>query len=84
MSDLDRDRFVQNKIYISDLDGTLLRNDASLSSFSKNTLIELIDRGLIFTVATARSIASVREILRGLKLNLPVIEFRVNARKMKL
>ena len=66
---------MNNKIYISDLDGTLLRNDASISSFSKNTLIELIDRGLIFTVATARSLASIREILRGLKLNLPVIEF---------
>ena len=66
---------MNHKIYISDLDGTLLRNDASLSSFSKHTLIELIDRGLIFTVATARSLVSIQELLRGLKLNLPVIEF---------
>ncbi|MDJ0634233.1 MAG: HAD family hydrolase [Xenococcaceae cyanobacterium MO_188.B29] len=66
---------MNHKIYISDLDGTLLRNDASLSSFSKNTLIELIDRGLMFTVATARSVVSIQELLRGVKLNLPVIEF---------
>ncbi len=66
---------MKHKIYISDLDGTLLRNDASLSSFSKNTLIELIDRGLMFTVATARSVVSIQELLRGVKLNLPVIEF---------
>ncbi|MGL5808201.1 MAG: HAD family hydrolase [Xenococcaceae cyanobacterium] len=64
-----------NKIYISDLDGTLLRNDATISSYSKNTLAQLIDRGLFFTVASARSVVSIRELLGGLKLNLPVIEF---------
>jgi hypothetical protein len=64
-----------NKIYISDLDGTLLRNDGLISLHSKNLLTELLDRGLIFTVASARSVVSIKSVLRGLKLNLPVVEF---------
>jgi Cof subfamily protein (haloacid dehalogenase superfamily) len=63
-----------NKIYISDLDGTLLRNDGVISEFSKNTLSNAIDEGLIFTVASARSVVSIAECLDGLKLKLPVIE----------
>jgi 5-amino-6-(5-phospho-D-ribitylamino)uracil phosphatase len=64
-----------NKIYISDLDGTLLRNDGAISEFSRNTLRKSIDEGLIFTVASARSVVSIAECLGGLKLKLPVIEF---------
>lgn len=64
-----------NKIYISDLDGTLLRNDGAISSFSKNTLRKSIDEGLLFTVASARSVVSITECLDGIKLKLPVIEF---------
>ena len=62
-------------IYISDLDGTLLRSDTSLSSFSRDTLNGLMDAGLKFTVASARSTASMRPILDGLRLTLPVVEF---------
>jgi 5-amino-6-(5-phospho-D-ribitylamino)uracil phosphatase len=64
-----------NKIYISDLDGTLLRNDGVISEFSKNTLKNAIEEGLIFTVASARSVVSIAECLGDLKLKLPVIEF---------
>jgi len=35
------------------LDGTLLRNDTSLSQYSKDTLNALLDQGLLFTVANA-------------------------------
>ena len=62
-------------IYISDLDGTLLRNNATLSDFSRNTLSELLHDGLPFTVASARSVVSMRPMLAGLKLSLPIIEF---------
>ena len=61
--------------YISDLDGTLLRSDASLSSYSKSCLNEMIADGLQFTVASARSVVSMRTILDGLEINLPIIEF---------
>lgn len=61
-------------IYISDLDGTLLRDDASLSSYSKHCLNGMIADGLQFTVASARSVVSMRPILKGLEIQLPIIE----------
>lgn len=60
-------------LFVSDLDGTLLDQNAQLSDYSKNTLNRLIDNGMCFTVATARTIATVNRILDGLKLNIPVI-----------
>lgn len=62
-------------LYVSDLDGTLLRSDATLSEYSRTTLNRLISEGLLFTVATARGIHSIQTLLKGCTLNLPVIEF---------
>ena len=62
-------------LYISDLDGTLLQDDASLSDYSRTCLQKLIYNGLPFTVASARSVVSMKSLLTGLRLNLPVIEF---------
>jgi len=64
-----------NTIYISDLDGTLLTNNAVLSDFSKHNLQELLQDGLLFTVASARSVVFMGVVLRGLKLPLPIVEF---------
>ncbi len=61
------------KIYVSDLDGTFLRDDAVLSPFSRRTLSEMLNAHLLFTVASARSASSIRRVLAGLELNLPVI-----------
>ncbi|MCP4396775.1 MAG: HAD family phosphatase [bacterium] len=65
----------QGSIYISDLDGTLLRKDAMLSPYSQKVLTQLLHQGLAFTVASARSVVSMQSILQGLPLSLPVIEF---------
>ena len=62
-------------LFVSDLDGTLLRNDTTLSQYSRDTLNTLLDKGLHFTVASARSIASMSRLLAGLHLRLPVVEF---------
>lgn len=62
------------RLYVSDLDGTLLRSDAMLSVTSRDGLNELLDGGLAFTVATARGAAAVRVLLAGVRLTLPVIE----------
>jgi len=62
-------------VYISDLDGTLLRNDSTLSPFAQSALAELLSRDVLFTVASARSVTSIRPILDHLPLPLPVIEF---------
>ncbi|MBN3958956.1 HAD hydrolase family protein [Nostoc sp. NMS8] len=64
-----------NTLYVSDLDGTLLGDNAILSSFSKKILSELLHQGLQFTVASARSVVSMQAILKDLNLRLPIIEF---------
>jgi Cof subfamily protein (haloacid dehalogenase superfamily) len=51
----------------------LLRSDGSFSKESKNALQALLLDGLTFSVASARSVVSMRPILDGLSLNLPVI-----------
>ena len=60
-------------LYVTDLDGTLMRNDETLSSYTVQTINELIEKGLAFTYATARSIESARPIAGGLNLRLPAI-----------
>ncbi|MBD2570122.1 HAD family hydrolase [Anabaena lutea] len=66
---------MSDTIYISDLDGTLLTKNAVLSDFSKSKLQELLQDGLLFTVASARSVVSMGVALDGLKLPLPIVEF---------
>lgn len=61
------------RIYISDLDGTLLLNAACLSHFTKQRLKSLISTGVNFTVASARSTNSIQRVLRGVPIQLPVI-----------
>ena len=60
-------------LYVSDLDGTLLRPDGTLSAYSRTHLNQLIEDGLLFSVATARSTVSMRHILRDVHVSLPVI-----------
>ncbi|MET7369759.1 HAD family hydrolase [Streptomyces sp. NPDC005566] len=60
--------------YVCDLDGTLLRPDATLSPFARDGLNRLLDSGIALTAASARSVAAMRVLLDGLRLTLPVIE----------
>ncbi len=60
-------------LYVSDLDGTLLSNEAKLSAYSTDALNRLIGEGVQFTVATARTAASVTKMLADVKLALPAI-----------
>ena len=61
-----------DRLYISDLDGTLLRNDGGISVFSRDTLNSMIADGLPFTVASARSVVSMKMILAGESLDKAV------------
>ena len=63
----------QKTLYVSDLDGTLMRNNETLSSYTVRTVNELVARGLSFTYATARSVESARKITGDLRLSLPVV-----------
>lgn len=63
------------KLYISDMDQTLLDENAELSLKQKEKLNELIKGGTLFTVASARSVKAIQQILKGVNFRLPVIEF---------
>jgi Cof subfamily protein (haloacid dehalogenase superfamily) len=65
---------IQNqKLFVSDLDGTLLQGDGTLSHYSRNALIELLEAGVHFTVASARAWGEIVPVLGDLPLTLPVI-----------
>lgn len=64
----------ESVLYVSDLDGTLLDASAQLSAESARMLNEAIARGARFTVATARTPATVQPLLSALKVKpLPAI-----------
>ena len=61
------------KLFVSDLDGTLLNKEQKLSPYSIETINRLIHSGMQFSVATARSIVSAGRVIKPLELKLPVI-----------
>lgn len=62
-------------LFVTDLDGTLLRSDTSLSDYTIKTLNSLIERGMMFTYATARSYSSASPLVSRLDLNCPAVTF---------
>ena len=60
-------------LYISDLDGTLLNSETVVSEYTVRVLNTLIEKGLCFSSATARTLASVEYILKNVKINIPII-----------
>ncbi len=63
----------EKTLYVSDLDGTLLDNTSRISPESASMLNEAIADGALFTVATARTPATVQTLLSGIKMTLPAI-----------
>ena len=67
---------MQNKtLYVSDLDGTLLRSDQTISEYTADTLNRLISEGMVFSYATARSYATSSIVTSGLDAKMPVIVY---------
>lgn len=62
-------------LYVSDLDGTLLRPDGRVSAYSLGVLNRLIEAGVLFTYATARSLSSASVVTEGLRVRVPVIVY---------
>ena len=48
------------ELFVSDLDGTLLNKQSEVSQISRQIINDLIDKGVKFTVATARTHATRR------------------------
>jgi hydroxymethylpyrimidine pyrophosphatase-like HAD family hydrolase len=62
-------------LLVSDLDGTLLRPDATLSATTVHIINDYIADGGMFTYATARSFTSASRVTAQLRLRLPVITY---------
>ena len=62
-------------LYVTDLDGTLLNRQDRVSPFSARVISGLVDSGLLFTYATARSLVSASRVTEGLSTKIPVIAY---------
>ncbi len=62
-------------LYATDLDGTLLRADKSISDETAELLNRLTDSGVLFTYATARSFSSASPLVAKLHLSCPAVTF---------
>lgn len=60
-------------LYLSDLDGTLLRSDQKISDFTAATINRLVGEGMIFSYATARSVVTASRATKGLNAGIPMI-----------
>ena len=60
-------------LYISDLDGTLLKKNEEISRFSRDVINRFTSGGHHFTIATARTSDTVLHILEGVELNVPAV-----------
>lgn len=59
-------------LYITDLDGTLLNSKGELTKTSSDILSRLISDGALFSVATARTKATVLDMFEGVGLIAPI------------
>lgn len=62
-------------LYVTDLDGTLLNKEDRISQESIRIINRLIDQGMLFTYATARSLVSASVVTDGLAVSMPVIVY---------
>ncbi len=64
---------MERHLFVSDMDGTLLGPDSRVSAESARIITELSRRGVPVTVATARTPATVGELLAGTETIVPAI-----------
>ncbi len=62
-------------LYVTDLDGTLLNKKHRVTQRSANIINELVEKGMMFTYATARSLSSASVVTKGLAIKIPVITY---------
>ena len=60
-------------LYVTDLDGTLLNRQDRINPESIAIINELVNKGMLFTYATARSLVSASVVTEGLSTDFPVI-----------
>lgn len=64
-----------SNLYVSDLDGTLLRSNEATSEYTNQVINTLVDRGMIFSYATARSLITAKKVTKGINAKIPLIVY---------
>ncbi len=62
-------------LYVTDLDGTLLNTKDTINPYSIEVINSLVEEGMLFTYATARSLSSASVVAKGLSTKIPVIVY---------
>lgn len=62
-------------LYVSDLDGTLLRSDERTSDYTNHVINQVTAKGMLFSYATARSWITARKVTKGIDAKIPLITY---------
>ncbi|MDL2302329.1 HAD family hydrolase [Lachnospiraceae bacterium OttesenSCG-928-D06] len=62
-------------LYVTDLDGTLLNSKNFINPYSIKVINALVEQGMHFTYATARSLVSASVVTKGLMTQMPIIAY---------
>lgn len=61
------------RLIVSDLDGTLLRDDHTISDYTKDVIHRVSEQGVDFMLATGRIFGGARQFAMELDLNTPIL-----------
>lgn len=64
-----------SSLYVSDLDGTLLRSNEITSEYTNAVINRLTEKGMIFSYATARSVVTAKKVTKGMMATIPLIVY---------
>jgi len=62
-------------LYVSDLDGTLLRSNEETSEYTNQVINSLVSKGMLFSYATARSLITAKKVTKGINAKIPLIVY---------
>lgn len=63
------------KMFVTDLDGTLLHRDHTISAENKKAIREAVDAGIVVTIATGRMYVSALPYAQELEVDVPIITY---------
>lgn len=63
----------EKTLYLSDLDGTLLHSDQTISPYTADVINRLTAAGMLFSYATARSFVTASKVTKGISTPIPLI-----------